>query len=678
MLFIVTLVCLALGIFMSHAGGLWLTRSLALGPGAIREVMPLPPALPPQTGRADRRWSRKVRSLEAKLLLRFAPGATGVEASALAAELGEPPELVEATLAHLREEIPCRLRITRHGRMLHDFAPQDIAQLAARRAASIPRRVAWLAAAALANIGAAWPVIAMTGVAGFALLDMWASQAAAGAEAALNAGIAGLIVTGLIFGGTLLLGVISRFVLWPMRSGPQLGDVATRDSGAAAIQQRHSALAAADAATDPLWYFSWNSSSSSSWRSSSPSSSSFDVSAPDIGGVGDLDEAAVGCLVVIVAALLLAVIASCFFALGVWLRGLWRAITRDAGEERQLSPAAWTRFEDVIDRYERFIPTNDLVGRMTRTLRRVYTWRRPQDADMPARILGLAKHHDGLVSALQISMWEGMSLDDAASVGTRLVSHAGGEVRVSDEGDLAFAFPEALWRYAALEPDDDADLEYVRWLPDGRLARRSNQSVDSVPVNLPGLNNGHLVAAERLVAGSIIMALTAPAALTGLSPAAWHLPLTAAVGVIAAGVMTLYGVARYTTRLTAAQGVLRDMRRVALNATRDALLAGRVHVNLDRTIIQFHELLLPAWGRLTIEQLRAEAQAALTDLGLEPDEALAGKGAHVTADLRHLQRRWRAIQQAEFVVFDPMARDEGADEVVFDTAVEHERVVALI
>jgi hypothetical protein len=662
MLLTITLVCLIAGLLGGHLGGLVMTRSLSLRAGAIREVMPLPPALPPQTGRADRRWSRKVRALERRLLLRFAVGVSGVEAQALAAELGEPPELVEATLAHMREEIPCRLRITRQGRMLHDFASADIAQLSARRARALPRRILWLLAAALANLGAAWPVIAMTGVAGYALLDMWASQAAAGAEAALVSGLAGLLVTGIIFAATMALGFGARLLSWPLRSGPALGDVATRDPGADAIQQRNKALMAAEVGTDPLWYFSWGSSSDRSYGSGA-SDASWDFSLPDLDVDGD---AAIGCLAIVVAALLLAVIASSIFAIGVWVRGLWRAITHDAGEERQMSPASWTRFEDTIDRYERFIPTNDLVGRMTRSLRRVYTWRRPQDADMPARILGLARRHDGVVSALQLSMWEGMSLDDAASVGTRLVSHAGGEVRVSEEGDLAFAFPEALWRGSALEPDDDADLEYIRF-DRGVLSRRANQEPANVPVNLPGLNQGHLVAAERLVAGSIVMALTAPLALMDVAAAPWHAPLVAAVGVIAAGVMTLYGVARYTARLSAAQGMLRDMRRVTLNATRDALLAGRVHLNLDPLISQFHELMLPAWSGLTFEALAAEAQAALTDLDLEPDEALAGKGVTVSADLRHLKLRWAALQSADHVAFEAMEQEPGDDEVVFDT-----------
>ncbi len=653
----------------AHMIAALVTWSIRVNPGHIREVMPVMPAARPIKGRAERRWDRQVHQAEARLLRRFKDGVQGAEASALAPLITLDPMVVEEALARMREEIPCRLRVTRQGRMLHDFKAEDVAALRRRRALSMPLRAALFGLALFANLGAAWPVLAM---ALGAVLTL-AAMAGAAEEEAFVTGLIGLSLLGVFFVVNLVAGLVVHLLLTPPIKGPSLGDL---KEGEAPRKRTRGALADATPSTGGSSW-GWIGFPSSSSSSSSSSSKSSGGSGGGGGGDSDLGSA-------IIVIILLVVIAVCLVVVVLWMRGLWRSVTRK-DEEGLLSPTQWVREADVIDWSERYIPTNDLVLRAFRALWRVYSHRRPQDPDMGARALLRARRGGGVVSALELSLSEGIEMAEAAEVGARLCGMVEGEILVSDEGDLAFSFPEHTLAGLEGDLDDDLEAEYVTFNDEGRPRRRSNQPTDAVPVNVVGLTRGHLVATDRLVAGTFTMAVMGILALQGMSGlGALGVVLqgfgSAALVVMAAGTATLSALCRYTARSVAAQGVLRDGRRALVFRIRRALEAGERHADLRPVSRWVASAFSGAWA-VPVELVEREIATLAADLGLEPI-ALSGsdEGAAIVYDVTALRRRLGRLQRPHLESAFGSASEGGEGEedgVIFDTEIVHERVSAL-
>ncbi|MEO1273360.1 MAG: hypothetical protein AAFX99_35190, partial [Myxococcota bacterium] len=510
---IIFLAGLVLSIPLAHLIAWLLTRSRRVSPGNVHEIMPVLPASRPIRGSAERRWNAQINRTEAALIRRFSNGVQGAEATQLAGQLGIDAEVVEEALAKLREEIPCRLRITAQGRMLHDFEAKDISTLQARRARSWPLRALIFVLAAFANIGAAWPVIGLGLGAALTLLAMFSGPE----EERLIVGLTGLFLLAVFFVVNLIAGWVIHLVLTPVLiSGPRLGDLT--ESEEPRKRTRRSASNTGGGGGGGLWFWggdvaanSWGRSSSSgggSWFSGGGSSSSS-------GGDSDGDGIGEAILVIIVVVVLLMIIAATATVFVVWLRGLWRSLTRreEAGD---ISPSDWVRMADTIDWSERYLPTNDLVLRTSRALGRTFRHRRPQDTDMGARALLLAKRHNGVVSALDLVLYEGLDQSEAIELGVRLCALAQGQIRMTDEGDMAFAFPARILGDLEGTLSDDMEAEYIDLKADHTWARRPHQPEGRAPVNVVGLTRGHLVASDRLVAGTFSMAAIGVLTLAGV------------------------------------------------------------------------------------------------------------------------------------------------------------------
>jgi hypothetical protein len=161
--------------------------------------------------------------VEAKVLRVLRRGSSGVDGRALAAEHGLDPAGVEAALSRIRAEVPCRLRVTASGRLLHDFAPADLARLARGRVLGLPGRAALFALVALANAGAAWP-LALSAVIGTLTLGEMCTASSDG-DVVLY-GLAGLLLIALALGLTFGLGLLADAVLMPLAPGPRAADLA--------------------------------------------------------------------------------------------------------------------------------------------------------------------------------------------------------------------------------------------------------------------------------------------------------------------------------------------------------------------------------------------------------------------------------------------------------------------
>jgi hypothetical protein len=423
-----------------------------------------------------------------------------------------------------------------------------------------------------------------------------------------------------------------------------------------------------------------NSYHSSSWFSSSSSSSSSSVSSGGGGFDLDLDDAGEGIVVVLLVVVLVAILAAALSLVFIWARGIWRAVGRLGEPPPTISPTIWVRTTHAVDKWERFIPTNDLVVRTLHALRRFFNHRSPPDEDLAARVLILARRHGGKVSALQIMLAEGMDMDGACEVGSRLCGLLGGQILVTEAGELAFAFQPSMLERISGELDEDMWAEYIDFI-ELKMTRRPGQPDDAVPVNIVGISKTHLNSTNRLVAGTYIMAACAIVFFVeflgnvGAHPTLGALASLGAVG-MALGAASLGTAARYSAREAAVHGIRRDIRRAVFY--RVALMTSwrEDYVDLRPLPRQLMETIKPAWRWVSEDLIAAEIRGAVIDLDLDVSEHPDHAGQEVYSLARFYER---LDAPAEDFAFDEVTLDFDAsdDAVVFDTQIKHDHVTAL-
>lgn len=680
LLFIVGLV---LTIPAAHVVGWSMSKKREIKAGHIREAMPSLPSSPPQKGRAERRWDRAMNRVEKTLLDRFKDGATHVHAAQIAGQIAEPPELVEAVLARMREEIPCRMKIMRSGLIYHDFEAPHIKELVRQRRRSRPRQFMLAVLTAFANLGAAWPFISVVIIVLGTFAQMNALNSGPDPESAMiGAGITGIALSIGIMLTTLVAGFVARLLLHPVSSGPRLGELKVKE---AKPQRRRTQYQ-----NDPSLFFALDAASHSSYAFSSRSTTSFwDRRSSGSGSSGggldiDMDDAGEGAALIVVIVILVAILGAALTAIGVWLRGIWRAIKRLDEPPAATSPTLWVRTAETIDKWERYLPTNDLVIRALHSLKRQVDHRRPPDDDLAARILILAKAKGGVVTGLDIVFHEGLDLDEAHEIGARLSGMLDGQILLDNEGELAFAFPPRTLEKLVSKPDEDMWAEYITFDRQGVPKRRDTQDSHNVPVNLVGLTQGHMSASARLVAGTYLMALMAGWFVTSLDPGSGFMWLLSLVVMLGAGMMafsaaSLVAATRYMAKRSAAHGIRRDIRRAAFKHVHHAIARGEHVVNFVQLEAALLDLFKPAWNAISKEMIHKETQGVAVDLELEPstDPELVTQHAYMISSLaRRLaeDREFAQVFDFEGVSFD---FSEEEDTVVFDTQVEHDQVTVL-
>lgn len=626
------------GFIVARILGGMVARHLRSPFGHGRDWMPTIPNNTVTDASAQKRWETRTRSIEARILKSLEKRPENVEAEHLAGELGEDLAVVHAALTRIRDELPVRLKVTRKGRLIHDFTVADVQRLIARQKLKAPMRGLLFVLGVFANIGATWPMLLSIFVAVLGLVAMTTMP-----NPAVIGGIA-LAATGIIIVANALAGSIIHLLLTPW-GGPRLGSVETVEDSSA-IEEPHQVRAAM-------------------------SGGGFDLAGVDPGcGSGcnadlDLDE---GIVVVIVGALLVIAIVALTAAVGVWLRGIWRAVSRIGDVDPILSPASWIRGSKPVDWVEKWIPTNDLVLRVTRVLKRLSMRVHPEDASMVSRVLRLANENSGRVGVLEIMLSEGLSEDAAMTVGAGLVGFFDGEIFVGEEGEVEFVFPNSV-RIQKAVSEYDLHAEYLSFA-NGTISRRKAQNSRTLPSNIPGLEYGHIIGTDRLVAGTVLMQICAMA-VVHLVP---NVPFVVQLGVdfifplMTLGAFALSGVARYAMSEMAKHGVQRDIRRAAFIAIREGERTGTV--NFARISNLLWDEFRPSWRALRHSDITRELRAVAIDLNLEPT---AIEGIY---ELETLTKRQSLLRKQREVSFTRLGADE-VDEVVFDTSVEHARMYAL-
>ena len=392
-----------------------------------------------------------------------------------------------------------------------------------------------------------------------------------------------------------------------------------------------------------------------------PSKSSWTDGLVDVSDLSALDGE--GCIFVVGAAavaFLLAAVLGGLAIVGVWLRGLWRAVQRLGEPVRDLGPAAWLRQAQATPLWEQWVPTNDLAIRLVRALGRTLQLR-PADERIAGRVLGRAKAQGGRVAALEIALDNALDLGEAMSVATRLISRLGGDIEVSELGDLDFVLPPEALRSAGALPDAP-ELEYLHeGGGDGAQTRR-------LAVNLPGLTRDHVLGATRLAGGPLATMVAMVVVILGdhgdLPIRGLDLSLGALFCLLPPGTLILAAATRQAVAESAAQGLLRDVRRLTMHRVRKAPASADASINSEAIAAElWPEIAATKVGWTTLD-LGREVDAALADLGLEPE--FTGRSGRAHWPLRQWRQRVDSLQQLrEGAATSETAAD--AEDVVFDS-----------
>ncbi len=630
-----------------------LGRLIDARPGYARAHMPSLPVVPAEaaTDRLAQRFEAAVRLAERRAVQHLTASAAAkvtVEAGELATQLSIHVEVATALLADWRARLPCRVRVTRGGRLLHDFASADLKAAARDAWHAWPQRLLLWLAAILANLGALWWVVVGIAVGLVALREVLAAETDEARLGMAALGIGEFIGVYLAAqAGAWLVALMTattgpKFAPKPEGGPPRrmrIGGKPRPPQGRAASPPERTAL-------KPQRKQSSQSSSGFNWGDLVPSSI-------DVDG-----EGCVFVLMIIAVLVLVSLVAGSLAVVVVWLIGLWRAVARLGEPERDLHPALWVARAEMASPWERWLPTNDLAVRLVRALGRQLQGR-PGDEQLAYRVMARAKRQGGVVAALEIAMDEALDLREALDVGSRLVALHGGDLRVGDAGDIAFWFPPDAWHALTTEPEF-VPLEYLghpeQLLRPKRLA-----------VNVPGLNLDHLGGAMRLAGGPWmtlgVLAIVVLDQAAGIPVRGIDLSLTALFCALSPGTFVLAAVAMRTARQSARIGLLRDARRVTVHAVQRALAAGEATLDANLVVGQLTQATASLRGAFVADEYRREVEAMLADIGLEP--SLRGKLGN-RWDLEEMQTRMAALDKLR--AFERLAQAPGnADDIVFDS-----------
>jgi hypothetical protein len=684
-LILLSLSLVSLAPLAGRVAGSLASRRRWIEPGQARRVMPgLPQEKTPALSQLGKRFDFRVEVASTQIRQRMlASGVKGVTAQALAAQLSLPQEICAAALERLRAQATCHLRVTRSGTLLHDFEESSL------RLIKRDTRVPWIArltlfiASTLANLGAAWPLFLSLLGASLALLGIFGEHTT---DNSFFVAIAVIFMVPLSFALVIAGGVLVGGMLTPLSSSPHLGNAipALKEEGEAKITRKRAKRTDDGGAA---WHKKITESDAfgASDIAKTVVSSIFYVDLPIIGlgiickvlglpfsyffiGLGLLlllipliylmgSSFELEVVPFVIIGLLIAVAIVAFVGIIFWLIGLWRSVTQTAPSP--LSPGENIQRPVAPDELSVLVPTNDLVFGSYAALQRAFSNERPIDPNLSGRLRAEATTRGGRLAALEITLREGVSPEEAVAIGASLASHSGGSIEVSEDGELFFVLPDA-----PLEEVGVAAECFVK-----TAAHRFEVPV-GIPVNLPGVTLATIEGMERLCAGTFLMFLTMWASAEGawqrlFGPDAWvargwMVPVSAWLLV---GAFALTGTLRYLARAEARAGFFRDVRRETLSALR-SLLVKKAEIFQAK---EFAGLLTKAskklWPSLTVDQTLKEVEAACDDLGLElsPDALANNKEETRPYALDSLQTRLATLKA-------PVSQPASTDQVIFDSA----------
>lgn len=646
---------------LARFAGLWAIRTLGVDPKRIAAWMPSLPARAQATGEPGARFERRVRACEALVLDALAQNSTGVEASVLATQLAQDPEVVAEILTRLRAKIACKLQVTRLGRLLHDFQPADIAAEQRARLLAWPSRLVWFSLAVFANIGATWFVF--VGI--FAGLETLHEVWKVNSDARLLTAAEGLGAMVLVVALSLLAGPLVQLLVMPLGATPRLikalraaaqtGDDGSADTPEPEIEADQALTKAERRKKQAQSVHAGGASSNPDSSQSSRSGSRWDVG--NLGDIGDIGEGFPILLLIIVIGAILALLAGGLWLIVLWARGLWRAVARAGDPVRDLAPARWVRVARKLDKLEAFVPTNDLAMRLLRAFRPLLA-KRSADEALSGRILALAAAQHGRVAVLDLVLSEGLAPEDALAIGAQLSGRLGGDLLVSAGGDIDFCFPNSV--LPAVGSRSKPLPEYAQLAANGK--------VSGVPVNIPGITLEHVHSAARLAAGPYAMIAGLwiytffSEASARLSP--WEVTLAGVFCILAPGTMALAAVTRQLAAESAKLGMLRDVRRAAVAEIAKTLAGQGEYIDLTNLTNRAVALFAHADANLLSTDVERVIAGFIDELDLNVAESrFEGRDARQSLAILPLRKRMESL--ALLRTHAAPAPNAASDDVVF-------------
>ena len=358
--------------------------------------------------------------------------------------------------------------------------------------------------------------------------------------------------------------------------------------------------------------------------------------------------------VVLMIATLLALIALAIVSATSWLGGIWKILSGRLPRLDDRSPGDWVREPQPVG--SAFLELGDeLALTLLAAVRRLWDDTRPRDRTLAARVVALAARRGGRVSGLDLILREGFDEAEAITVAARVTGQLGGQVLVTEAGDVdcAFALPET-------EPYAAPPLESIE------LVRGEARAIsEAIPVNVPGVTRYRLDSALNMATGALLAAVSWAALSSGGLLGGATFGGLAAVTLATWG---LVGAVRYGSRESARVGLLRDARRGALRILRERYRQTRspyLPRSAFDSLVQTLDELDPSNGAETVWR---EVDMALSDAGVElavSDDA----PEELSYDLGPLRERFSSLEvlREEEVELDEVV--ELDDEVVvFETA----------
>lgn len=701
-------------------------RNRWVEPGTAKATMPVPPASAVLEGASPARRFDASVDRAAKVIRRHVldRGAGGVTAQELAASLSLPPDVATAALEQLRANAPCRLRVTGSGKLIHHFDIEKL-RVTPPSTGSFLARVMLFLAGVVANVGAIWPVI-MALLGSVLALASLRSEGDETFYVAVGVLLAVPLAFGAVLGGGVVVGALLTPVIPSPRLGNALPKPeekktdekkegaaeapkppSNRESKRVAKRRRKAEAKRAQVAASPAaTHATVAAAEAEDWQSLVKETDTFGLS----GIAGTLLLCAIAlavpaglvwagaalfgvtvgsfllgvCIVavvilfivmlfvtedfsgaaiatpLVVLGLLLGVALFSVVAVIMWLAGLWVSLTEQRAPT--LAPGAWVQKRGTAHDVTALIASNDVVLRAQLALRRALARARPVDPSMVARLAGKAAEGSGKLSALEIVLDEGLDEETAIAIGARASAHAGGEIDVTDGGEIVFSFPNALPVAAS---DSGSAAEVFTLTPRGVVAPIG------IPVNVPGVTLADLEGAERLCAGTAMMFALALAShfgwVSALLPAAtWAAPSWVALvcAALLSGSFILTGSLRYVARAEARAGFYRDVRRATLEALKKAAATEARVFDARAFAGDLHAASVELWPALPIEPVLREVEVACDGLGLELDpERMVEDAAARPYALHRLRERLEAARDTA-----PRRRAAAADdEIVFDS-----------
>jgi hypothetical protein len=325
--------------------------------------------------------------------------------------------------------------------------------------------------------------------------------------------------------------------------------------------------------------------------------------------------------------------------------------------------------------FKSLIPSNDIILRFLRIIRVFASRMKPSDRNLPERLLHEAYKAESALSDLEIALLASVNIETAKDIGTMLVAKIGGEIVVSELGDLVFLFKkEKLAAFATMpEVAKKSDLEFFKKENNQQFSPKANGAL----LNLAGISHKSYLSLFRLAGGAFLLSAVAVIIIAfGLEtdqPKKFvEYLIIFGVPLFPSGVFVLISVFSYAMRFSVNNGVYRDIQRMTIACLKSRYESGEKYFSVSDWEKQITPLLQKVWKNIEIAHIQKVMTNACNQLGLKlamDQMGQPGNQGAVIFELESLTKRFAALAQVK--QSEKLYSDDAPDEIVFESSEEN-------